>query len=169
MKKDPEKKICELFTACRIAYNKAKEETGLLYVHLNETQDQLPLMHLKGPLGQKIDLEPDLYRFVIQKKALSFKDAILKEDPVIVRKRLDSFVSMLHSRLNKGIRNSDSAVIRNFGFIDDKAVEIDFGNYSEKPTSKEEEFALYTGRLQAWLKKHAVEWVEYFDDRITSN
>lgn len=168
LKKNPETKIPELFSACRLAFDKARDETGLLYVHLNETSNQLPRMQLTGPLGQKIDLEPDLYRFVIQKKAISFKDAIVKADPEMVRKRIDSFITILRSRLNKGICNSDPALIRNFGFINEKAVEIDFGNYSEKPTSKDLEFALWIGKLQAWLKENAAEWVDYIDDRIAS-
>lgn len=169
LKEDHEQKINELFHACKLAYCKAKDETGILYLHLNQTKDQLPKMHIIGPLGQKISLSADDYRFVVQKKVTSFQDSILSLDPELVRKRLDSFIAILQSRLNKGIRNSDPAVIRNFGFLGDVAVEIDFGNYSEKPTSKEKEFAQYTGKLRAWLKENAPEWVEYFDAKLASN
>ncbi|HSX14208.1 MAG TPA: hypothetical protein VLE96_07310 [Chlamydiales bacterium] len=169
MHKNQDKKINALFTACLLAFTKAKEETGILYVHLNQTQDQLPIMHLTGPLGQKISLNPDEYRFVIQKKAISFQEAMTHAEPEIVRKRLDSFIALLQSRIRKGIRNTDHAVVRNFGFIGDKAVEIDFGNYSEKPTSNEDEFSQKTTTLHAWLRNNAAEWVEYFDNRIANN
>ncbi len=163
LKEKKEKKIKSLFSACKLAFSKAREETGLLFVHLNRTRDQLPLMHVTGPLGQKLNLQCDDYRFVIQKKANSFQDSILKADPELVRKRLDSFIAILQSRLDKGIRNSDPAVIRNFGFIGDKAVEIDFGNYSENSSSKQKEFDQYIKTLHAWLKENANEWVDYLE------
>lgn len=161
-----DQKVNALFSACTLAYNKAKEETGVLYLHLNKTEGKFPLLTMTGPLGQTVSLHPDAYRFVIQKRASSFQESIFKASPEAIQRRLDSFLSLLQSRLGKGLRNSDPEIIRNFGFIEDQAVEIDFGNYSERPTPKEKEFSQVTERLRAWLKENAPESMAYFDEKV---
>lgn len=167
MKRSLQKNLDELFTACILAYTKAKDETGVIYLHLNSTKGQLPILHLKGPLGQNLALKLDDYRFVIQKKVNAFQESLLDKNPEVVRKRLDSFVNLLQTRLDKGIYNSDPALVRNFGFLGEKAIEIDFGNYTDKTASREEEFAQYTNTLKNWLKKNAPEFVTYLEQRVS--
>lgn len=169
-KKDsPMQKIESLFTACVLASEKAREETGILYLHLNRTKNQFPTFYAKGPLGQTISIPIDYYRFAIQKKVVPFgdslRDAYHSKSPDAMKKRIDSFLDILHSRVEKGIRNSDPSVGRNFGFLGERAFEIDFGNYSLNGSSKEKEIAHYTKRLRLWLSENAPEWVSYLDER----
>lgn len=161
-------KVDALFNACILAYTKAKEETGVLFLHLNPTQDQLPSLNLRGPLRQKIRLPLDNYQFVIQKKADSFERALFdvsKSDGM--KQRIDAFLKMVSARIDKGIINLDPSLSRNFGFLEGKALEIDFGNYAEGVVSKENEMRRYTKRLRIWLVENAPEWVAYLDASST--
>jgi hypothetical protein len=58
---------------------------------------------------------------------------------------------------------------RNFGFLGDKAFEIDFGNYSQRGSSKGKEMAHYTKRLRLWLTENAPEWVSYLDEKVLND
>jgi hypothetical protein len=159
----------KLFSACLLAYQKAREETGLVYLHLNVTRGEVPILHAKGPIGQTLHFHLDRYRFAIQKKAQPFRASLLEayhsSDKDALPRLIDSFVSVLSSRLGKGIGNSDPTVSRNFGFLEGKAVEIDFGNYYVHPPTIDE-MHRYTHRLRRWLKHHAPEWVSYLDEKV---
>jgi len=162
-------KVASLFNACILAYTQAKEETGVLFLHLNPSQDLFPSIDLRGPLGQKMKLPLDQYRFVIQKKVDSFEQALLDACGTdAMKQRIDSFLHVLSSRIDKDITNLDPSLARNFGFLEGKAVEIDFGNYSKGVFSKEKEMRRYTKRLRVWLLENAPEWVSYLD-KTTQN
>ena len=45
-------KVDKLFSACKLAYTMAQEETELLYLHLNRTESLLPSLKLRSSLRQ---------------------------------------------------------------------------------------------------------------------
>lgn len=162
-------KTFTLFNATRIAYETLKKETGLLYIHLNVTNLNLPTLHCKDAIGRSYHFKLDECRFAIQKKAtpfhLTLKNAL--SDPTQMQKRLDQFIDLLFARTDKGIFNTDPSLSRNFGFLDDQAVEIDFGNYRPTtPHGQRVEIERYTKKLRRWLNKKAPEWAEYLDAQI---
>lgn len=143
-----ELKVFTLFNAAHIAYEKLKEETGLLYIHLNPTSSSLPIIRLTDAIGRSYRFPLDECRFAIQKRAKSLEMA-LKEalnDPELLQKRIDQFTTLLKTRINKGVYNSDPTLARNFGFLETSAIEIDFGNYKPiLPHSPQVEFERYMG------------------------
>ncbi len=167
-----ELKIFTVFNAARIAYEYLKEETGLIYIHLNLTKIGLPTLHCKDAIGRSYQLPLDQCRFAIQKKAIGLEEALkwARQDPNLMKKRLDQFIDLLRTRTEKGIFNSDPSLSRNFGFLEDQAIEIDFGCF--RPTSslsKKEEMDRYASKLRQFLKKEAPEWIEYFDSQTSKN
>lgn len=166
-----EKKIERFSTASLLAFDYAREETGLIYLHLNLTQIRLPLLNAKGPLGQNLKLPLDRFHFAVQRRVDPFRRSLLyasycqnKEE---MRARIDSFVRLLERRTEKGIANSDPNLSRNFGFLGKRAVELDFGNYMRLSGSRIGEIKRYTNRLRSWLSKNAPEWVSYLDERVS--
>lgn len=162
-------KIQRLFSASILAYTKAREETGVIALHLNTTKNQFPHLKAKGPIGQHLSLDLDSYLFVIQKRVGSFRESLLdayhSSDKTVMARHIDSFVNLLHSRTSKGIRNADSSLCRNFGFLNGGALEIDFGNYLEETPSKKDLF-IFAKKMRKWLSKNAPEWVPYLDERL---
>jgi hypothetical protein len=154
-------KIDRLFNACTLAYTKAKNETGLVFLHLNRTENSLPMLHIRDPIGRPFTLPLDAYHFAIQKKATLFRDSFALGDEADSKQRIDSFVALLRSRAEKGIANTDPTVSRNFGFLGTQAVEIDFGNYTEELHSKEREVARYASRVYMWLIDFNPQLAEY--------
>ncbi len=163
-------KMQRLFSASILAYEKAQKETGVLFLHHNPTKDNLPYLHVKGPVGQKFSLDLNSYRFIIQKKVDPFQESLLKayhsSDKLQMARHIDSFITLLHSRVLKGIQNTDPSLIRNFGFFNEEAFEIDFGNYIEHAGPSNQDFIIFSKKFRKWLRKNAPEWVSYFDEHL---
>lgn len=160
-------KVAKLFDACKMAYTELREETGLIYIHLNLTSNNLPILKCKDPIGRKFRFALDRYRFVVQKRALPFRKALeLAKAKGEMKKRIDQFLQLLNARVVKEIRNSDPNLSRNFGFLEDRAVEFDFGNFYHSPgLNCAVERNRYALKLRHWLKKNAPEWVAYLDEQ----
>ncbi|OGN64687.1 MAG: hypothetical protein A3E80_00330 [Chlamydiae bacterium RIFCSPHIGHO2_12_FULL_49_9] len=165
-------KIYRLFSACHIAATELPNETAIVYTHLNLTKETLPILRVRDPIGRKYLLPLDEYRFVLQKKADPFRETLEKaiQNPHKMEQCLNSFYELLLSRVQKGIGNSDPTLSRNFGFLGERAVEIDFGSYFPDPRlssseGRKIEIHRYINRLEKWLEKNAPEWADYFDQK----
>lgn len=159
-------KVILLFNACKAAFDFLKEETGLIFVHLNSTPVGLGTLKCTDPIGRKVLFELDHYRFAVQKKAMPFRKTLrmATSNPPEMKKLLDQFVDLLIARTDKGVLNSDPSLSRNFGFLDSRAIEIDFGNYRPcGDVNQPQEIKRYTKKLKKWLKFNAPEWVEYVE------
>lgn len=155
-----ESSLWNLFSASVLAYKKAKEETGLVFVHLNRTENTLPITSIRAPIGRTFQIALDHYHFALQKKAIPFQKAIeiacLSKDFSLLQKRLDAWMELLDARIAKGIENTDTAFYRNSGFLGDKAIEIDFGNYVDGSFSLDREKEKHVKRFEDWLKKNDI-------------
>ncbi len=161
-----EDKIAHLFNACKTAYDFLKEETGIVYIHLNPTMVNLPTLYCEDPVGRRVEFDLNQCRFAIQKRAKPFRKILeeARKSPKQMQKRLDEFIDLLIARTRKGVLNSDPSLSRNFGFLEDRAIEIDFGNYrSVGKVDQAAEIKRYTAKLKKWL---APEWIPYLDSRV---
>jgi hypothetical protein len=161
-------KILTLFNACKIAYDRLREETGLIYLHLNPDQTPLPILQCRDRLGRKYQFPLNECRFAVQKKVKPFRQTLQEAltDPLLMQKRIDQFLSLLIVRTSKGVYNTDPTLSRNFGFLPERAIELDFGNYRPSGAHIQAvEIARYTEKLRRWLKAKAPEYVDYLDQQ----
>ncbi len=159
-------KLHKTFTAAHLAHTHAQPFTCVLYTHLNLTQNQLPRLVLKA--RRTFSLPLDRYRFVLQRKVNPFKATLLsaKHDPARMQRLIESFVSLLIRRSALGIRNADPNLGPNFGFLDDQAVELDFGNYRPPPYDphlRRIEIDRFLHRFEEWLSRNAPESVAFLN------
>lgn len=125
-------KIEKTLNATHLAFQEGREFTRVVYCHLNLTENLLPITECI--VGKKIYRFPlDYYRFALQQKVEPFKKTLLeaRDNPEKIHRLMNSFAKLLLDRSQKNIQNSDPNLEPNFGFFDDKAVEIDFGNYQK--------------------------------------
>ncbi|HSX10749.1 MAG TPA: hypothetical protein VLF94_03415 [Chlamydiales bacterium] len=162
-------KVVHLFNACKIAYDHLQEETGLVYIHLNPTPMNLPVLHCRDAVGRNYKFPLDTVRFALQKKAEPFKESFFaaRHDPALMHQRIDQFIELLCARAGKEVLNSDPNIDRNFGFLADRAIEFDFGNYRLSPgLDRLAEIHRYAAKLRRWLTVNMPEWVPYLDQRL---
>ena len=158
-------KLLRTLNASKLAYDILPEETGLLGIHLNTTMNVLGSATFYDRLGIPRTISLDQLRFVVQKKAIPFREAFSKGE---VPKLINGFLQLLDRRIALGIHNSDRNLCSNFGFIGSQAIEIDCGNYvdyravrSEK--WKSDEKLRFIAALHKWVAHHAPEYVHLLE------
>ena len=123
----------ESFTSYMIAYRHLKEETGLLFLHLNKTNHLGISLKLIDQHGKSMEINLDDMEFLIQKRAVlafdhlgtlidqgAYGDALIG---------IRSLLSVVAKRNQMGIYDKDLQFFKNFGFINNQAVEVDIGEF----------------------------------------
>lgn len=162
-----DEKVRFLFHACQLVKDRLKEETGVLYIHLDPTSIGLPVLECRDAIGRIHYFPLDKMHFALQKKAEGFCETLLslRGNPTEMKRRLDEFTLLLKQRVSKGVINKDPSLGRNFGFLEKGAIEIDFGNYLAVRTVGQEE-ARFMGKLRKWMEKEMPDWVYYIDEEL---
>jgi hypothetical protein len=140
------------FESYKLAFEKIPEETGTLYVHLNKTDH----LHQKITLIDRLQIEHvldlDQFDFVLQEKAEIVPKRIhtlMHEGKVDEAKAaLSSILQMIGQRTHKGVIDRYPNLLKNFGFIGNRAVELDIGRF-------------YPGTVQEGLERLKVEFKEW--------
>jgi hypothetical protein len=170
-----EYKLYQIFGSCKLAYDDFKEEAGLIYLHLNKTQHFNKKIKIVDNLGIAHFLDIDSMTFVIQKKAELFFEKIKghaqAKDAQGMKNAINSLIDLILARCQKGIKDIDTGLKRNFGFIGNAAAAIDIGSFIKDDTLKDpsnykKELIAKTKRLNHWLNKHCPEYEHYYHERL---
>lgn len=170
-----EERMQHLFQSAKIAFESLEEQTGTLFVHLNPTNQQFPVINIHDKLRIQHRIALDSTPFVLQKKAgLLFpkmKQYLYEQNEQKALAIINQLLDIIDSRSQKGIRNSDPILRRNVGVIDDHLIEIDIGSFSYDPymyLEKEMHRELFfeTLELKDWLNKHAPQLVTHVEEQI---
>ncbi|MCB1071680.1 MAG: hypothetical protein KDK96_01110 [Chlamydiia bacterium] len=123
----------ESFNSYIIAYTHLKEETGLLFLHLNKTNHLGISLKLIDQHGTSTEINLDEMEFLIQKRAslaFDYLGTLIEHgaygDALI---GIRSLLNVVAKRNQMGIYDKDLQFFKNFGFINGQAVEIDIGEY----------------------------------------
>lgn len=154
----------ESFSSYLLAFEKLREETGLLYLHLNPTNHLHQTLTLIDQQGKKLTVNLDEMEFLIQKKAtLSFDHLEKLFSEGAYDKALLSIRSLLHlvaKRNQMGIYDQDLQFFKNFGFIENDAIEIDIGEFrvGKNVRKADEELEELSFQLKNFIKQKAPEF-----------
>ena len=151
------------YTSYKFAYEYLKKETEVVYLHLNKTNYLKQKIVLIDQYKQKIFIDIDTMEFLIQKKAkLCFNYLQELFEQKKEKEGLDAIISLfdiIASRMKKGFLDKDMQFFKNFGFIGNRAIEIDIGGFclNPKPSSLEsmkEEMHEIFSQIQTWTFKY---------------
>lgn len=164
------------FTSCRIAYDLLREETGLIYTHLNKTKSLFNKeITIIDPSGAKHFIDLDSTEFVLQKKAemvITAINALAKKGSFDeIKIRILSYLDLIEKRSRLGVRDEDSSFYKNYGFIADRAITIDLGSFVIDSTLKDpqvakESFRKEVVKLRLWIEKMHPELTFFLDEEI---
>lgn len=166
----------EIFTSSKMAYEEFPEESGILYVHLNRTDDMIKGIKLYDSSRQAYRFRGDEASFIVQKKAdyvLPTIKALMANGQVEqAQARLDQIFDLLLSLAQKGFLDGDTALMRNnnIGFVADRAVYIDTGHITRHENVNlhdrmRYEFTVRLAPLHDWLKVRYPELAAYYVKR----
>ena len=163
------------FQSFLLAYNELKEESGLLYVHLNPTTDLQFSVTLVDHLNNHYLVDLDRVAFVLQKKATgvfpTLHTLIKKGEKERAKRHLNSLVHLISTRCNKGIIDNDAILDQNYGFAGSEAIHVDIGRLARDTSINDQKKALNHAQtlfttLSQWLKEESPELSNYFETRI---
>lgn len=159
-----ERKFEELsrdFLSYKIAFDELKDDTGLLYVHLNKTDHFHKKVTLYDKIKVKHSIDIDSMEFLLQKKADLFYPAMQtmidggkKEE---AKAALQKLVSFLAKRASLGLYDKDPDINTNFGIANGSPLQIDVGRFRPDPSRKDPSLYItdiirVTDNLRQWLE-----------------
>lgn len=124
------------FLRYEMAFKDLRDETGLVYVHLDPStviSQGLDVIDKEGTLNH---IELDAYPFVLQKKVeltMHHIDRLLKNGDVQgAKKSVEQIYELFLSRAQKGYTDRLQVLYKNYGFYEGRAVQLDVGRIEKK-------------------------------------
>jgi hypothetical protein len=163
------------FSSYKIAYEELREETGLIYIHLNKGTALNQSVKIVDKLHIEHQIALDEVEFILQQKADLVHDHLRnlmqRGDEQKARKALHDILQVIVSRSQKGIYDEDAKIHRNFGFVGDKPIFIDVGRFTHDPSRKnpdvyKRDLATITRRLRSWLEENQPDLVTPLDEEL---
>ncbi len=167
-------KLNTLFASCKLAHQELREETQLIYLHLNKTHRLNQTVVLYDKLKRPFPILIDEYEFIIQKKGeqiFPYLTHLLEQGKrQEAKEALAHLAALLKTRLQKDIADNDAMIHKNLGFRNQKAFFLDIGGF-ERGSSIHPERILWqtTQRLRTWLNTHDPELSTYFEQTLRNS
>jgi hypothetical protein len=168
-------KLYKDFDSYKLAFDNLREETGLLYLHLNKTSHLNKTLTITDKFDRTHDLNLDQVDFIIQRKADLVHDKINAQvaqgDLEGAKKTISSLINLIVLRCKKGYCDDDPNIATNCGIYQDHAIKIDVGRFYVDPKMKKPLFykpELYhiTRPFRVWLLKNHPKLAEHLDHEI---
>lgn len=152
-----EKRLKETFGTCRMAYEELKNETGLIFIHLNKTKTLNKTLTIVDKKGKEHAVDLDSAVFIVQEKAELFyariKKFIQEGKSADVPRAVQSFLNFIELRCQKGYFDEDKGITSNYGFIGDRIIQIDIGRLRKKE-SHEDQVERARLKIYSAIKRH---------------
>ena len=165
------------FLSYKIASDHLKEETGLVFVHLNKTSTLKKKVTLYDKIFVKHIVDLDQMEFLIQKKADLFYPAVEKMigsgDLDSARRVLSQLVSYLAKRSEMGFYDKDPDINTNFGVFQGQTIQIDVGRFRPDETRISssvyvDDIRRVTDNLKQWLETKESSLATFLEDNISA-
>lgn len=168
-------KIERDFFSYKTAYEDLPEISGLLYVHLNQTQDLDKTLTIIDLLNIEHRLDLDKFDFILQRRADMIYPTLTRlideKNKDRSQQIIDQIVDLIVYRCQKGYEDWDPNVRTNCGLLNDRVIKIDVGRFiaNEKMKSKEmcaSELIRVTTPFKGWLMNQDPDLANYCDAAV---
>lgn len=167
---DLKKRLLESF---RISAEDLKEETGTVGIHFRRALGKS--ITIVDQLGRSFDLPLHKIGFVLQYKKELFRDvfqaALSKQGKEGISKVLDDLIVLIADRGRKGVLCKDGSFLRNFGFDEKGAYQIDVGSFYRMPALSEDQAYELSVRnslapIREWIGQIDPSYLAMLDQKI---
>lgn len=125
------KKLNAVFAGYKLAYDQNKKESGLIFIHLNKTDNLNKSVTLTDKIGLKHTIELDSVVFVVQEKGQTLRtvlnDLLKQKNIPLAKERINQIFDLYFSEYQKGFFDHDHGVMHNTGFVGDNPFHLDVG------------------------------------------
>ena len=170
-----EKEREAFFESCKLSFDELKDETALIFAHLNKTPRWNKKISLIDKLGISHTIDLGEIEFVLQKRASLalplVKKLVRAQKRDEAKRSIQTIVNLIASRCAKGIRDHDNGMRRNMGIVEERAISIDIGSFSKDPKLAQagkmrKEILEKTWRLRRFLKKSDAELLNSYENAV---
>lgn len=168
-------KLERFFKGWEVAFDDLQKETGLIYVHLNKTHDLNQQVVIVDKMGYEHSLDIDKYEFLIQKRAVMFTDEIARlekdnQEPA-AKALITAFIQQLLSEYQRGLVDTDHAIMQNTGVYQGQPIHIDVGQFTRNPEMRNPSVYTYdlfnkTYKFRQWLREHYPKLADFTDKTV---
>ncbi len=166
------------FNSYRLAYDALAEENGLVFMQLNPQPIVGHRVVLIDKLGVKHSVNIDNMVYALQRKADLVGDRVdrlmSQGDEEAMKRAIRSMLGLFQSYNRKGIKDEElGKFCVNYGFVGDKAIAVDIGQYViepslEDPTRAYEEILRKAGPMKKWLQSGHPSMAAYLEELLQS-
>lgn len=170
-----QKNLVGVFTGYRLAYEVHKDASGILFIHLNTTDNLHKTVILKDKLGLTFEVDLDQYVFILQEKAMTTR-AVVRQmlengDVAGAKQRIGQIIDLYKSEYQKGIYDHDHGVMHNTGFVGNKPIHLDVGKLSSAPEMKNPEpsnadLKRVINKMHLWIHQNHSQYADEIDKEI---
>lgn len=163
------------FISYKIAFDELKDETALLCVHLNKTDDLKQKIHFVDRLQISHFVDADSLDFVIQRRAdlVHARIADLMREGKIeeAKNAVSRILQLIVTRCEKGFQDRDPNIRTNCGFAGEHPIKIDVGRFiknetMKRPDVKKQELFRIAKPFGVWLLENYPALSEHFQAEI---
>lgn len=171
-----ERKLQGVFEGHAIAYKYDKEQSGLLYIHLNLSDDIHKTVRLVDKIGREHLVDLDRTVFVLQRKGETFRtviDGLLSQgkvqDAATMSKKI---LDMYKNEYARGVYDRDHGISHNTGFIVDEPFHLDVGKFSydsnmQDPAVHASDLQHVKFKMEEWVKLNYPQYYSDFSELLT--
>ncbi|MBA3956953.1 MAG: hypothetical protein H0X51_00965 [Parachlamydiaceae bacterium] len=176
-----QKKFNSIFAGYRLAYDLNRDESGLIYMQLNPTQ-QSRTVTVIDKIGLERNIDVGAVPFIIQYKGETFRTILAQlldnGDLETAKQRIGQMLDLYQNEYRKGIYDRDHGVLHNTGFIGDKPLHLDVGKLSQDDRIKqqanyEQDLAKVVARMLPWLETNYPQSIhaltQYIEHKLTQD
>jgi hypothetical protein len=172
-----EKNLGKIASHYLLAFTAFQQETGLIDLHLNRTENY-PSIRVKDAFGVKYTIDLNTTAFVIQRRAKPFEKTILEwaesNEFDKARKGLSDLLHLFATRSSHGLEDPESHFEGNFGFLDERPVQIDVGHLKKRrkqitPEEEKKQLRKLLSPFQKELSKRFPQLGEHLEAELANN
>ena len=159
----------------KVAFENLKEETGLLFVHLNKTTNLQQNLTILDKIGSSYQIPLDQMEFCVQKRATLLCQALLnhrdKGELVEAQQVISRLIHLIVSEYQRGIADTDYSLMQNTGVVDGRPIHIDVGQFVitervKNPEVYHQELFTKTFKFRNWLAMHYPELKVHLENEL---
>lgn len=181
---DPRRKKIKEYNLQKLTYNlqnyknsyqELKEETGLIFLHINKTDTLHRTVTLVDKTQAEYQIPLDQVTFILQHKAnliYPTLDKLFQEKKIDAAKQIvTQIISLITSCCQKGYIDDDPVLRKNYGLLANRAIHIDVGDLIQKEEMKQKEHYLphvkeMTESLRKRIENQYPDLLEHYRNEI---
>lgn len=151
-----------LFNGYHLAFTEHREQSALIFLHLNIGDSQLPHVQIIDKIGIRHAIDLNTVPFIVQKVVRTTRDLLselLAEGNLSEAKiRIRQIIDLYREEYQQGMYDADPGLKTNTGFVGQKAVRIDLGKLTKNekmrdPKVYRQDLKKVLSKFMGWIQR----------------